>query len=309
MNDGGYLAVSPHSSDIVFATGNVYDAAYFLGVSHTSDGGTTWEHDTLPAGSRGWAVAFDPIDPNRVYVGGDSAYSYSALLITTDLGATWTMSHTGLSGTVNALVTVPDNGQFVYAGTNNGVFKSTDAGATWSATTLTWQVRTLVIDPDHTENLYAGTYGYGVYASTDAGSTWATMNVGLTNNNILSLALRSDAEVTLYAGTEGGGVCRTSLPTGIAGPTPASRPGAPVSVLPNPCRDFALLNLGLTEPSLVRVQVYDQSGRQVVAPSSRQLLPGNPVWRLDTRGLVNGTYFVRLEMNGTRTLTRLVVLR
>ena len=107
MNDGGYMAVSPLSSNIVFATGNVYNAGYFLGITLTTDGGATWGHDTLVSATRGWAVAFDPIDSNRVYVGGDSAYSYPALLITTDLGVTWTMSHTGLNGTVNALATVP----------------------------------------------------------------------------------------------------------------------------------------------------------------------------------------------------------
>ena len=73
MNDGGFMAISPFNSNIVFATGNVYNAAYLIGVSHTSDGGTTWEHDTIDLGTRGWAVAFDGVDSNRVYVGGDSA--------------------------------------------------------------------------------------------------------------------------------------------------------------------------------------------------------------------------------------------
>ncbi|MEO0078595.1 MAG: hypothetical protein ABIK86_06330, partial [candidate division WOR-3 bacterium] len=93
------MAVSPHSSDIVFCVGNVYNSAYFFAVSHTSDG-STFEHDTIALGSRGWAVAFDPVDPNRVYVGGDSAYNYPCLLITTDCGTTWTMSRTGLVGAV-----------------------------------------------------------------------------------------------------------------------------------------------------------------------------------------------------------------
>jgi hypothetical protein len=76
MNDGGFMAISPLNPDIVFYTGNVYNSAYFVGVSHSSDGGETWEHDTIGLGTRGWAVAFDGTDTNRVYVGGDSAYSY-----------------------------------------------------------------------------------------------------------------------------------------------------------------------------------------------------------------------------------------
>jgi photosystem II stability/assembly factor-like uncharacterized protein len=304
MNDGGQMAVSPHSSDVVFCTGNVYNAAYFLGVSHTSDGGTTWEHDTLPMGSRGWAVAFDPIDPNRVYVGGDSNYSYPALLITTDLGATWAMSRTGLNGTVNALATVPNNGQLVYAGTNNGVFRSTDAGATWAATSLTQQTRALVVDPANTGTMYAGTYGAGVYASTDGGATWSAMNAGLTCNKVLALALRSGPEVTLFAGTEGGSVFLASLPTAIAGtPGPGVR-SMTLAVSPNPCFSSATIRLSspLTAPS--SLILYNASGRLVASFPIR-----TPCFTLPTSRFSPGAYFVRL-VTGTKTYTaRLTILK
>src|SRR5512135_2323974 len=105
MNDGGFMAISALNPDIIAYTGNVYNSAYFVGVSHSSDGGLTWEHDTIGLGSRGWAIAFDGVDTNRIYVGGDSAYSYPCLLISTDCGSTWTMSRSGLSGTVNVLLT------------------------------------------------------------------------------------------------------------------------------------------------------------------------------------------------------------
>ena len=71
MNDGGFMAISPLNPEIIVYTGNVYNAAYFVGVSHSSDGGAYWEHDTIGLGTRGWAVAFDGVDENRIYVGGD----------------------------------------------------------------------------------------------------------------------------------------------------------------------------------------------------------------------------------------------
>jgi len=68
------MAISPLNPDILFCAGNVYDSGYFFGVSHSSDDGATWEHDTIALGSRGWAIAFDGVDANRVYVGGACSY-------------------------------------------------------------------------------------------------------------------------------------------------------------------------------------------------------------------------------------------
>jgi hypothetical protein len=308
MNDGGFMAVSPLNSNIIFCTGNVYNAAYFIGVSHSSDGGSTWEHDTIDIGTRGWAVAFDGVDTNRVYVGGDSAYSYPALLITTDQGATWTQSRTGLTSTVNVLMTIPGVGGLVYAGTNNGLFRSTDAGATWTATPLTSQVRTLVADPVHPENIFAGTYNAGVLASTDGGSTWTPMNTGLTCTKVLSLALRPGTENTLYAGTEGGSVFRTTTATGITSGSPIAGRLSPATVTPNPTRGSACLDFTVPGPSLVRAAVYDYSGRLVADLGSRQLPTGAANWQLDTKGIPAGTYFVRLTGLAKTLTARLTVI-
>ena len=305
MNDGGYIVVSPHTSNIVVGTGNVYNSGYFLGITLTSDGGATWGHDTLTNASRGWAVAFDPVDQNRIYVGGDSAYSYSALLITTDLGVTWTMSRTGLNGTVNALATVPGNSQLVYAGTNNGVFISTDAGASWSATTLTRTVRALEIDPGNTDVIYAGTYGYGVHVSSDAGATWTEMNTGLTCNKVLSLDVRAGSEITLFAGTEGGSVFRTTLASGILeGDRPqATSHKLALSVSPNPCRAAATVRFSSSLAARATVALYDASGRIV-----NSWMPTTSSFTVSTEHLTPGAYFVRLT-DGTRMLTaRLTVL-
>jgi hypothetical protein len=303
MNDGGYLAISPLNSSIMVATGNVYNAAYYIGISHTSNGGTSWEHDTIPLGTRGWAVAFDGTDTNRVYVGGDSAYSYPALLISTNLGVTWTMSRSGLVGAVNALLTVPGVSGRVYAGTGNGVFRSTDGGATWTATSLTSSVRTLVADPVHPASLYAGTYGAGVYASTDAGATWTPMNTGLSCNKVLSLALRPGTENTIYAGTEGGSVFKTTTLTGVSSPTPHVPRPSSLAVSPNPCRSAATVTFAspLAAPALLRV--YDASGCLV-----RSLHVRSSSFALRTSGLEPGTYFLRLTGPAQTRTARLTIV-
>jgi hypothetical protein len=303
MNDGGFMAVSPLNSNDVFCTGNIYDSAYAVAVSHSSDGGTTWEHDTIRVGTRGWAVAFDGVDENRVYVGGDSAYSYPCLLISTDLGATWTMSSTGLSGAVNALMTIPGNGQLVYAGTNGGLFISTDAGATWEATTLTQSVRALVHDPANEQNIFAGTYGSGVYASTDGGTTWTEMNDGLTYN-VLSLAFRSGTENTIYAGTEGGSVFKLTTGAGLAGGSSITSRRPPIAISPNPCRELATVSLASSVLSThSSLSIYDASGRLV-----RTLEVRTSSFALPTSGLEPGAYFVRVKSGRETHTSRLTIV-
>lgn len=300
MNDGGCVAISPHRSGIVFCVGNVYNAAYFVGVSHSSDDGATWERDTIPLGTRGWAIAFDPFDSNRVYVGGDSAYSYPCLLVTTDMGRTWTQSRAGLSGAVNALATVPGESGLVYAGTSSGVFKSTNGGASWAGTGLTSSTRALLVDPDNPNTLYAGTASAGVYVSTNAGSSWNQQNAGLTNLRILSLAMRGGPQPMLFAGTEGGSVFRSEVMTGLAGP---SRPGAvlpAIRIIPNPVRGSARLELETSTALPFRAGLYDHTGRFVLDLGPRLVQHGGNGLSFSTGGIPAGVYFVRVA-TGTRT--------
>lgn len=303
MNDGGCIAVSPHSSNIIFCVGNVYNSAYFLAVSHTSDG-STFERDTLASGSRGWAVAFDPVDPNRIYVGGDSAYSYPCLLITTDCGATWAMSRSGLSGAVWTVAVDPTDPQRVYAGTNNGVFRSTDAGSTWITTGLTQQTRVLAVDPNHPDNVFAGTYTQGVFASTDAGVTWTAINEGLTNPRILAMSLRPGLENTIFVGTEGGSVFRTSLPTALSGPSSSELRASDFTISPNPCRGTAVVNAtSVSRSSPFALSVWDASGRLLATHAMSAA-----TFELRTSDLPAGTCFVRLT-SGRKTITRRLVVQ
>ncbi len=308
MNDGGYLAVSPHNPDVVFCTGNIYPSSVWnIAVSRTTDGGTSWKHDTLAYGSNGFAVAFDPVDSNRVYVAGDSAYNYgnAAFLVSTDRGQTWASSRAGLSGRVWSVAVNPDDPAVIYCGTYRGVYKSTDRGANWSATAFTRDTRTLTIDPDNPNVVYAGTYGYGVSVTTNGGGAWSEVNAGLTCNKVMSLALRGGAEPMLFAGTEGGAVFRMLPPTGVFEPVGRGPRPAAVTVLPNPCRGKARLDCPVvTGPAAAAL--FDHSGRLVRDFGAR---PAAGVdWSADLRGVPAGTYFVRVTAGGRTHVARLVVM-
>jgi hypothetical protein len=67
---------------------------------------------------------------------------------------------------VNALAIDPLTPDILYAGTNDGVFRSIDGGEAWSSFSTglaNTDIRALVIDPVTPAILYAGTWGSGVF--------------------------------------------------------------------------------------------------------------------------------------------------
>src|SRR6185312_14428381 len=96
-------------------------------------------------------------------------------------------------GSIGAIAVAPSDPNIVYVGTGEpdirsqhsygiGVFKSIDAGKTWSAVGLedSSQIGRIVVDPHHPEIVYVAALGHiydsnptrGVYRSTDGGAHW-----------------------------------------------------------------------------------------------------------------------------------------
>lgn len=154
------------------------------------------------------AIARDPLNPSRAWAG---AFG-SGVWRTVDGGATWTPSRAGLLNTfVRCLAVEPRHPDSVFAGTNDGVFLSTNGGTTWSLVLATTNsVRSLSIHPLRTGVVYAGTYGSGIYKSSNGGSSWAAVNLGLVNTNVRDVAIHPTNPETLLAATgTGGGIHRS----------------------------------------------------------------------------------------------------
>ena len=115
---------------------------------------------------------------------------------------------------ISSLAIHPASAGTVYAATTlNGVFKSTDGGASWAGVNTgvsTHHIWTLAIPAAAPETVYAGSNGGGVFKTTNGGANWAVMNTGLTNLNVFSLAIDPAASGTIYAGTSGDGVFKST---------------------------------------------------------------------------------------------------
>jgi photosystem II stability/assembly factor-like uncharacterized protein len=217
------LAIDPAMSTTIYAVSGL--AGDLGGVFKSTDGGIHWSaSNTGLTATFVSAVAVDPQTPTTVYAGASGLDAWGVFK-STDGGAHWSPSNAGFPPplcsetscaipTVLALVVDPQTPAIVYAGTNVGVFKTTDGGGFWSAsnTGLTdLVVIALAVDPQTPATLYAATFA-GVFKSIDGGAHWALSDAGLPHCFInfepvvcvFSLAVDPQTPATLYAGTVSG---------------------------------------------------------------------------------------------------------
>jgi len=129
-------------------------------------------------------VRFDPTNSNTIWVGAPDG----GLWKTTNGGTSWTTNTDQLSIIgVSDVAIDPTNTQIMYLATGDndggdtysiGVLKSTDGGATWNTTGLTWattQGRTigrLLINPSN-PNIIMAFSSAGIFRSTNGGTSWS----------------------------------------------------------------------------------------------------------------------------------------
>ncbi len=130
----------------------------------------------------------------------------------TDFQVDQSMAHSLSASTTNlsirAISIDPEAPLTVYIGTHqNGVYKSTNGGMSWSASGLVGKpVYSLAIDPANSWHLLAGTSGEegGLFATTNAGENWFIVNNGIEGKNVYSLVFDPNIANKLYAGTNDG---------------------------------------------------------------------------------------------------------
>lgn len=116
-------------------------------------------------------------------------------------------------GFVQALAFAPSDPRVVYAGTNGGVFRSSDGGSSWTATNNglgPFYVFSLAVDPHNSALVYAGT-GSGLYVTTSGGASWRLLPVEAKPSQALALVVKIDPAHPriLYAAT-GDGLFRSA---------------------------------------------------------------------------------------------------
>ena len=172
------ICVDPNNSN------TIYVGAPAGGIWKSTNNGLTWNplSDKLPQiGVSG--IAVDYSNSNIIYIATgdrDSSNTYSVgVLKSIDGGLTWNttgLSFTGSSSKAGDLIAHPTNNQILWCATNTGIFKTINAGTTWTnVRTGNFAQGSIRLKPNDPSVVYA-VNSTNFYKSIDSGSTFITAN-------------------------------------------------------------------------------------------------------------------------------------
>ncbi len=187
------------------------------GIGTSQYGALHWRFIGPLRGGRTKALTGVPDKIHRFYIGAVNG----GIWRTDDAGRTWQPIFDGQStGSIGALAVAPSDDNVVYAGSGeglqrpdlaigNGIYKSVDAGTTWTHLGLRdgQQIPNIAIDPKDPNRLFVAVLGHpygpnrerGIYRSTDGGTTFT--QVLYRNENVGAYDVKIDPRdaQTVYA--------------------------------------------------------------------------------------------------------------
>jgi photosystem II stability/assembly factor-like uncharacterized protein len=236
-----------------------------------SASGGLWRSTTGGIGPNAWAyvntgfpllgvssIAIDPNNRNNIYIGTGETYNYGTsfngialrttrgshgmgILKSNDGGLTWSYSlnwsYQQQRGIWDIVIN-PLNTDVLYAATTEGVYRSRDAGATWSSVLPVMMVMDLEINKVDTNIVYAaagnlGSTNKGLYKTANSGANWSILTNGLppntqdgriiissyASNNKVLMAMVNNAfnTIGLYRSTDEGATWAAVNSTDVAG--------------------------------------------------------------------------------------------
>ncbi len=191
------VLVDPSRPDVVYAA---IDGA---GIMRSADAGKTWTPLTSDTGMESPTTLLVHRSDSRAIIFGTAA---GAFFKSSDGGQNW--SETAVvagGGRVYTMSDVPNNHDLAYAGTENGVMRSTDFGGTWldiRSSLPSSPTSAMVVQDQARPFLFAYGGGIGVQMSADHGNSWEHLDAGLGGANV-SLIISSADGSRIFSAVDG----------------------------------------------------------------------------------------------------------
>ena len=151
-------------------------------------------------------ITVDPSDPDVIYLGTSKQESVvgNGLWISNNAGRTWGRSTEGLppDASINAIVVHPSNPGWLLVGTQQGMYRSSNAARTWHRVGG-WNVWDVEADPQHPDNVYVGTEE-GLKFSPDFGETWRQVSPDQLSGPIIAIAVNCNGTAVYVSDGEHG---------------------------------------------------------------------------------------------------------
>ncbi len=245
------------------------------------------------------------------------------VLESTDGGFTWgPQSDNGLknplTNNIYPVQSVFASGNNLLAGTSNdsGVFISSNGAVNWTSactgmpklTTGGW--RTVLSFAGSSPYILAGTQGGGLYKTTNNGTQWYSLNTGLSDVNVYSIAVSG---ATVFIGTETGVWQRPATQLSSVEQTEIEMPAgfALFQNYPNPFNDQTSLSFTVGDQNYfgkeISLELVSSVGN-IVQEIYHGVADASPhVVNVNGANLPSGAYYAILRCNGTEAQTTLVV--
>ncbi|MBX7222803.1 MAG: hypothetical protein K1Y36_22835 [Blastocatellia bacterium] len=197
------------TTTVLAATGDNSTGQLFL----STDAGATWP--TTLTNANGYcggqcfydiAVALDPGNANNIYIGGAASGASTRIFARSTNGTTFTASSSGLHADTHAIAVAPSNPSIVYTGNDGGIFKSTDAGVSWTSVNNSsynaTQFQSLALHPTDRTFMIGGTQDNGTQrlftSSTTGASFWKRSDGGDGGFTLIDQNTTSTTSLTMY---------------------------------------------------------------------------------------------------------------
>jgi hypothetical protein len=260
------------------------------GFYRSTDGGSSWAYSTQSIDE---ITALLALSDTNIFAGTQTLGMYRS----NSNGMNWMPIDSGLSRPYGKEIQcLASSGTYLFAGTQAGVFRSSDNGTSWTKAVAGLNDTNVNALAFSGSNIFAGTTG-GVFLSTNSGTSWAAVDSGLTNSYVTALAVSGS---NIFAGTYGSGVWRRPLSEMITTVHEAAEIGLPKRFsleqnYPNPFNPTTTISYQLAAVSHVTSKVYDILGREVATLVKGIQSEGEHSTKFDGSKFSSGVYLYRLD--------------
>ncbi len=302
---------------------SIYAGMFLDGIFTSIDGGQNWTN-TFGVG-RIYKIA---VGTNIIYALQASTFGQPKRWIwkSTDKGLTW--SNITLYRYPYLINTIIANGNNVFWGNTDGIYRSTNKGVNWVKTmsgigTSDTNISALSF---YNNNIVAGTTSGKVYLSTNNGDSWSTINDGFpndryvqcfaVNNNILYAGLFYNS-VWRYGGLTNSTIISANVPKEFVLFQNYPNPFNPVtkikfSIPSNVKSETSNNNPPFTkggQGGFITLKIYDIIGREISTIINQQLQPGTYEVTFEGSKYSSGVYFYKIETEGFTDVKRMILLK
>jgi photosystem II stability/assembly factor-like uncharacterized protein len=258
-------------------------------------------------------------NPNVIYCGTDDANVW----VTQNGGTNWTKINNGLPYRwVTRVAIHPDSANVCYVtlsgykvdSTGSHIFRTTNFGTNWTSVRGNLPdapINDVVIDPNFTGTLFIGT-DINVMVSTNWGTSWSVLAAGIPSNVPCHDLTLHNPTRKLVVWTHGRSVFQVTLPLVLNtgnNVTEVSNNYDLKQNYPNPFNPNTNIEFQIVKTELVKLFVYDVSGKEIANLVSQNLNPGTYRILFDGSNLSSGVYFYKLTAGGFSKTRSMILIK